>query len=165
MNTTIEQNDMAQAAYRRALEEARRKFKELLRSLPKETAGDLVELFQQLAKENDEQLQAEIVQTIEEIVMPESMNVKLRAEFELTSEDVYVRDRLTSYRQKVGETIKKRRTQLKMSEVELAEKVGISQSHICRLETGLHVPTHVTIERVASALDATPSQLDPGFTN
>lgn len=44
---------------------------------------DLEELFDQYMDTDDRQLQEEIVQTIQEIVMPESMIVDLQEEFEL----------------------------------------------------------------------------------
>ena len=70
---------------------------------------------------------------------------------------------LTQHRQYVGRQIKKRRHQLKVSQEELAQKAGLPQSHISRLETGKHAPTYLTIEKVAKALRVKPSQLDPGF--
>ncbi len=73
------------------------------------------------------------------------------------------RRRLDEYRQKVGKQIKMRREELKMTQAELAKETGLPQSHISRLEGGVHAPTHITIERIATALDTTPSQLDPGF--
>ena len=50
-----------------------------------------------------------------------------------------------------------------MTQGELADKAGIPQSHVSRLETGKHVPTHLTIEKLAEALETTPSQIAPGF--
>jgi len=163
MNTTLENNDVTNKVYQQAREDTQKKFNALLNSLPKETASDLVELFQQYAKTDDKGLQSEIIQTIEEILMPETMQVELREEFELSHEDAYVRNKLSAYRLNVGKVIKDRRTELGMNQIELAEKAGISQSHICRLETGVHVPTSVTIEKVAKALGTSPSQIDPGF--
>jgi DNA-binding XRE family transcriptional regulator len=152
-------------AYKKGVDDAARKFKEWLESLPKETASDLNELFKQFAETDDVRLQAEIRQTIHEVLMPASMFVSLRDEFELSYEDAFVRRKLTSYRQGVGREIKTRREKLGLSQIQLAEKAGISQSHVCRLETGIHVPTAVTIERIAKALGTTASQLDPGFTD
>ena len=97
--------------------------------------------------------------------MPESMIVNLKDEFELTHESDYVRNKLSTYRQNVGSEIKRIRLQLNLSQIELAEKAGISQSHVCRLEKGVHVPEHSTIERIATAMDVSPSQIDPGFTD
>lgn len=70
---------------------------------------------------------------------------------------------LDKHRTFVGGQIKKRRQELKMSQAALAEKAGLPQSHISRLETGKHAPTYLTIEKVAAALGVKPSQLDLGF--
>ncbi len=163
MNTTLENNDVEKRVYRKAIEDAQKKLNALLKSLPKDTASDLVELFQQYANTDDENLQSEIIETVEEIFMPETMLVELREEFDLSHEDAYIRNKLTTYRLSVGKVIKDCREKLGMNQVELAEKAGISQSHVCRLETGVHVPTSVTIEKIANALGTSPSQIDPGF--
>ncbi|MCX7427688.1 MAG: helix-turn-helix transcriptional regulator [Planctomycetia bacterium] len=70
---------------------------------------------------------------------------------------------LGRHRVYVGEQIRKHRQRLKMSQEELARKAGIPQSHVCRLETGKHAPTYLTIEKLAKAMNVKPSQLDPGF--
>jgi ribosome-binding protein aMBF1 (putative translation factor) len=72
---------------------------------------------------------------------------------------------LRKHRMYVATQIKKRRRQLKMSQQDLAARAGIPQSHVCRLETGKHAPTYLTIEKLANALDVAPSQLDPGFSD
>jgi DNA-binding XRE family transcriptional regulator len=72
---------------------------------------------------------------------------------------------LQRHRNFVGGQIRKCRQRLKMSQEELAEKSGLPQSHICRLEKGKHAPTYLTIEKVAAALGVKCSQLDPGFTD
>jgi ribosome-binding protein aMBF1 (putative translation factor) len=73
------------------------------------------------------------------------------------------REALDKHRQYVGEQIKKCRQRLHMSQEELAKRAGIPQSHVCRLETGKHAPTYLTIEKLASALGVRASELDPGF--
>jgi len=133
----------------------------LLNSLPRDTATDLRELFSQLADEEDSQIRAEIGATIKELLLPQSLQVELLKEYE--EEDPAIRERLGTYRKKVGQEIKRCRTKLKLTQALLAEKAGIPQSHVSRLECGVHVPTHATIERIAKALDTTPSRLDPGF--
>ena len=72
---------------------------------------------------------------------------------------------LQKHRNFVGEQIRKCRQKLKMSQEDLAKKAGIPQSHVCRLETGKHAPTYLTIERLADALGVSASQLDPGFND
>ena len=143
---------------------ARRQFVLWLSSLRKGTAADLKELFRQFSEEENEAVRQEICQTIQEIMFPECMNVDFQDEFQLTHEDSFVREKLTAYRRKVGDEIKRQRKAAGLSQVELAEMAGISQSHLCRLETGVHVPENATIERIATALKTSPATLDPGFS-
>ena len=146
----------------RQFEQRQKAFRQWLSSLPSETAEDLVELFRQHSEELDPEIKSDIAQTIQEILMPDMLNVELRKEFELGKESPEVRDRLSKYRMRVGDQIVHWRKERELSQEALADMAGISQSHICRLETGVHVPTFETIEKIAVALDIEPSKLDPG---
>jgi DNA-binding XRE family transcriptional regulator len=66
-------------------------------------------------------------------------------------------------REAIGRRIAQFRSDMGMTQEELADKAGIPQSHVSRLETGRHTPTHVTIEKVAAALGVHPSKLDMGY--
>jgi transcriptional regulator with XRE-family HTH domain len=70
------------------------------------------------------------------------------------------KDTVAAYYGNTGKAIKRRREQLKMTQEELADKSGLPQSHISRLEAGKHAPTRQTIERVAKALKIEPGKLD-----
>ena len=48
-----------------------------------------------------------------------------------------------------------------LTQVELAEKSGIPQSHISRLESNKHSPSRATLKRIAKALKVDLSELDP----
>jgi DNA-binding transcriptional regulator YiaG len=67
---------------------------------------------------------------------------------------------VSAYHRNIGEAIRKCREKLKITQEELAERSGLPQSHISRLEAGKHAPTRVTIERLADAMGVKPSQLD-----
>ncbi|MEW4455564.1 helix-turn-helix domain-containing protein [Bremerella sp. JC817] len=137
----------------------------VLDNLPTETGEDLIDLLKMLFKEQDPTLKRQIGQAIEEILVPDSMLVDLKPEYGLENESSEVRERVDKYRRKVGKVVRELRRQKSMSQEELAERAGISQSHLSRLETGLHVPTSTTMEKIADALGVHPSQLDPGFPN
>ncbi|HZZ29329.1 MAG TPA: helix-turn-helix transcriptional regulator [Pirellulales bacterium] len=148
----------------RAYKQALRRVGKWLESLPKETANDLCDLFQMYAKakeDGDEEELEKVNQAIREILLPDSLKDGVNAKF--FDEQPNVRARLDAYRAKVGLEIKKRREKLRMTQAELAEKAGIPQSHVSRLECGKHVPTHITMEKIARALKTKPSRLDPGF--
>ena len=118
----------------------------------------LVELYQKAANEQEA---IEIGEVLAEILFrdPESL-VATRINDERSKDAGKALERQRTY---VGEQIRKWRQRVKMSQEELANKAGIPQSHVCRLETGKHAPTYVTIEKLAQALGVKPSQLDPGF--
>ena len=61
----------------------------------------------------------------------------------------------------VSRRIVEARTAAGLTQSELAEKTGLPQSHISRLECAKHSPSHVTLERIATALGIPLSQLDP----
>ncbi len=151
------------ALLRLALKELQSQVRKWLESLPQEVAEDVKELFELASKAESEQEKKEIGETIFELIWPDSLVVKIEEEFKLDHEDTAVRKRLQEYRERVGREIKKERLKQRLSQANLADKAGILQSHVSRLETGKHVPTHYTIERIAEALGVSPSSLDPGF--
>jgi transcriptional regulator with XRE-family HTH domain len=54
----------------------------------------------------------------------------------------------------VGERIAARREQLHLTQEQVAQRAGIRQSEISRIERGKANPTQSTLEKVAAALDA-----------
>jgi transcriptional regulator with XRE-family HTH domain len=48
------------------------------------------------------------------------------------------------------------------SQVELANRAGLSAPHLCRIETGLQAPKPVTMHAIAHALGVTPEELTRG---
>lgn len=70
-------------------------------------------------------------------------------------------DELKKWVDWVSNQIKRLRKQAGLTQVQLAEKSGIPQSHISRLENGEHSPSFITLEKIASALNVPVSRLDP----
>jgi DNA-binding XRE family transcriptional regulator len=116
-----------------------------------------------LMKDASEAERIEIIDAIGELLFPEEIIGGLADPREKVSEES--RKRLNSYRQKVGKQIRMRREALNMTQEELAKKTGLPQSHVSRLERGRHVPTYLTIKRIAKALGTKPSKLDPGHND
>lgn len=63
----------------------------------------------------------------------------------------------------VSRKLRELRTAAGITQVELAEKSGLPQSHISRLEAGQHSPSHTTLEKLANALGVPLSDLDPSL--
>jgi len=58
-----------------------------------------------------------------------------------------------------GDRVREIRTSKQITQAELARRVGIHQPVLCDLEKGRHSATLATVERIASALGVTPSEL------
>lgn len=125
--------------------------------------NDLMELTKLLAQSTDTEERKQIVRTISEFVFPPWFRNDANEERE--DKETEAREKLTDYRKKVGEQIRRRRQELRMTQQRLAELAGLPQSHISRIEVGRLTPTHITIEKIAEALQVKQSQLDPGFSD
>jgi transcriptional regulator with XRE-family HTH domain len=54
----------------------------------------------------------------------------------------------------LGKSVRERRLALRITQTELAERAGMTQSAVSRLEAGGMTPTIGVLDRVAAALDA-----------
>ena len=54
----------------------------------------------------------------------------------------------------IGEQIKRYRKEMKLSQKELGERLGVSQQHIAQYENGKRIPKIENIQKIANALDA-----------
>ena len=60
----------------------------------------------------------------------------------------------------LGEKIKNRRKQLKMTQFELAEKIGLHEKHISRIESGQNYPNLESFFKMLEVLDLKMSDFD-----
>lgn len=126
-----------------------------MRSMPKEALADLIEAGHELLSCSSREDAREIVQTMREILFPETIGA-IRAPEEL--------DRPDSLRSRaiyIGCKIKEEREKAGITQEDLAKATGMTQSHVSRLETGQHSPAWRTIEKIAEALKIEARQLDP----
>ena len=66
----------------------------------------------------------------------------------------------------VGDNIKKRRYELKMSQQELADRMGYkTRSTIAKIESGENDVSHKKLVQFAQILDTTPEELISGFSS
>ncbi|WP_439627618.1 helix-turn-helix domain-containing protein [Gemmata sp.] len=61
----------------------------------------------------------------------------------------------------VGAKIRKLREEMGLTQTQLAEKAGLPQPHISRIETATYTATRKTLEKIAAALGVPVGQLDP----
>lgn len=59
----------------------------------------------------------------------------------------------------LGTTVRAKREELHMTQPELAERVGTSQSHVSRIETDQCVPSAVLLVKLAGALKMSAAEL------
>jgi len=132
----------------------------LLNLTPKQE-GYLHELRDLFQNTSDESERAEILDAFVEIISKDNGN---SAEGDASAGvSTETKTLVEEYHRKVGKEIRKRRHATGLTQVELARKAGIPQSHVSRLEAGRHTPTHITIKKLAKALRTQPKMLDPGF--
>jgi ribosome-binding protein aMBF1 (putative translation factor) len=67
---------------------------------------------------------------------------------------------LKKWAEHVGARIRSLREQAGLTQAQLAERAGLTQSHVSRLENAEHSATHLTLEKLAKALDVPVRELD-----
>jgi DNA-binding XRE family transcriptional regulator len=70
---------------------------------------------------------------------------------------------LPTHRLHVANRIRELRLKLHWKQRHLAEASGLTQSHISLIESMAVAPTYITIQKLAKALKARMSDIDPGF--
>lgn len=120
-----------------------------------EQVSDFCELFQQYAGSQD----PEVLDTMVEFLVPPTLGKSV-----VFSADVQpgAAEQVDRFQSRIGAALKKLRLERGMSQEELAQKAGLKQSHVSRLEAGVHTPSDLTIQRLANALGVSPTALDPG---
>lgn len=129
--------------------------------LPEKKQVRLMELVRLYQTASDEEEQQEIKCVMGEVLFRGQSAVKASPVGDDVTPDE--KRKLQSHRNYVAQQIKKQRSKAGLTQVELAKKTGLPQTHICRLELGQHAPTYKTIERIAKVLGVDPGVLDPSF--
>lgn len=132
-------------------------FIDRIRTLPKEDRNDLYDLTKELAKAEKCEDTESIAMAMLEILEQDSVRVK---ELNLAAEEQPGKG-LQKWMDYVSEKIRVLRKEADMTQEELAEKTGLPQSHISRLESAKHSPSRATLEKIANALGVPVSAFDP----
>jgi len=127
-------------------------------SLGQESKDDLMEVFMAIAHCEDAEDLDEIRNTMREILYPQ-----LAGDLILGSAgDATPTEELKKWSESIGARIKTLREEKGISQMDLAEKCGLAQSHISRLENGAHSPSRKTVQTLAEALGVEVKKIDPG---
>jgi DNA-binding XRE family transcriptional regulator len=124
-------------------------------TLSKEDRDDLFALFEALATAETEEDRNAAAHGMREILRQQKCHVQPVV---LAGEPSEAIQHWMNY---VGWGIRHFREQAELTQQELAEKAGLRQSHISRLEKGHHSPSALTLEKIATALGISASDLDP----
>lgn len=131
---------------------------ERIRNLPSEDREDLFELSKMLFSAETEEEEQAAAQALKEILdQPKGKVVAFPAEEEPQS--------LSQWISFVSARLKDARESAGFTQEQLATLTGLPQSHISRLENGVHSPSAATIEKIAAATGRAPSFFDPSHTD
>ncbi len=119
--------------------------------LSPEDRSDLFEVIREFITTDDDEARASAAQTIVEITDPLKTSVRLGE---------VATGRPAKWLGWVSRKIKSLRAAAGLTQEQLAQRSGLTQSHICRLENGEHSPTGLTLEKIAQALGVPTSTLD-----
>jgi len=128
-----------------------------IQNLPKEDQDELYDLMKEITKAEDEETLNSIVVAMREVLDQAPVRFQRMNQ---TDEQV-PGARLQRWLDFVSSKIKEHRKNVNLTQEELAEKSGLPQSHISRLESGKHSPSRATLERIAMALGVSVSVFDP----
>ena len=117
-------------------------------NLDQETKDDLMAVFMEIAHCDDSEELDEIRNTMRELLYPQLAGDLIFG----SAGDAKQTKELRKWSENIGARIKALREEKGMSQMELAEKCGLAQSHISRLENGTHSPSRKTVETLANAL-------------
>ena len=128
-----------------------------VRRMPIEDRNDLFELVQELPKAESQEDIDGICAAMREILAQETLTVR---PLDLTT-DEEPGPGLRQWIDLISRRVRDARESAGITQVELAERSGLPQSHISRIENGKLSPSHATLEKLARGLDRPLSDFDP----
>lgn len=129
-----------------------------LRRLPKDDANDVLELVRALTVAATDAEREDLVEAMLEILEQTPTGVeRLPQSGEAAARPEGLRRWIDFASRKVHDARKK----AGLTQEELAEKSGLQQSHISRIENGKHSPSPYTLEKIATALGIPVGEFDP----
>lgn len=132
-----------------------KRFKEL----PPESLGDIMVLIEAITSpETPVEERDDIYKTIREILFPQLVGDVCTGHAGSVEQTPEKLQRRIDY---VGRMVKQQREARGLTQGELADKSGLRQPQISRLEAGVHSPSLRTLEKIANALGVAVGDLDP----
>lgn len=128
-----------------------------IRRLTPPDAEDVFQLFRCFLQADSEEDRSAAEEAIWELLSQDGVTVH---ELDLAATGDDCQD-FTKWKDFIREKIRARRDQAGLTQVQLAEKAGLPQSHLSRIESGKHSPSHATLTKIACALGIQVNELDP----
>lgn len=125
-----------------------------VKRLPEDDRNDLYELIPHLLSDDEEE-QRSAMKAATEILDQNPVRVLKSDLLEGASSEL---KKWTGF---ISKKIRKARKAAGLTQAQLAERSGIPQSHISRLENGEHSPSAQTLQRLAKAMNLRYEELDP----
>jgi DNA-binding XRE family transcriptional regulator len=125
--------------------------------LPPDDRDDLYSLIKELLVASSQEEVAAVASAMAEILDQDTVTLDRIPQPENVEPDESL-NRWLSY---VSGQIKHFRKEAGLNQMALAERSGLPQSHISKLENGKHSPTRMTLEKIAAALNVDVSEFDP----
>jgi DNA-binding XRE family transcriptional regulator len=161
MGTTIREHNLDHREA--ALTMAIAVFAERIRGLSKEDKDDLFELSKALfGAESKEDFDAAVAGYREILEQPRISGSRLGVSSDSEESE---RIRIRNWLEYVSARIREARKEANMTQDALGKATGLPQSHISRLEAGLHSPSHLTLKRIAEATGRELTFFDPSASD
>ncbi len=113
---------------------------------------DLFEVMREFMTTNDPEARESAAQAITEIIEPDKTRVRAV---------IASGGKPQVWIEFIGGRIRDLRAKAGLTQEELDERSGLTQSHICRLERVDHSPNGLTLEKIAKGLGVPTSAFDP----
>ena len=124
-----------------------------VRALPSEDRQELFALLQSFEQAADDEERDSLQVAMQEILAQTPVTVE---EYDLSATPP-----ITAFATHVGQVLRQQRDKAGLTQQQLAEKAGLLQSHISRIERGEYSPTNKTLTKLAAALGVPLGVLDP----
>ena len=128
---------------------------ERIESLPPADRDALLELLVGLGKSEEVEEKRGMVRAMEEILAQEPIIVH-----QMAMDDAPMPNGLKTWSEHVGKQVRELRKKASMNQSELAERAGLDQGHISRIENAEYSATRMTLEKIAGALGVSVGDLE-----
>jgi DNA-binding XRE family transcriptional regulator len=129
-------------------------------ALPSEDRDELFELVQELPRAKTAEEVRSLWTAIQEILAQRPMTARPLPPVG----DRALAGKSKRWAQAVGKRVRRLRSERGWTQVELAERAGLPQSHVCRIERAVYTATFKTLDKIARAFGVEAGQIDPSST-